>query len=238
MKEYFLIGPEDRIHAVPVDKGLSLGRSPINQIVLNERMISRVHARVTMTPRGALLKDCDSANGSHLNGVPVKEALLQHGDSLRLGTAVFCVLVGTRRDAEAWVARRHCDTPSDHTITDLNVNQIQETDLIGDLASLPTIDLLQGLIEQKRHGCLSLTDCGQLLGRVYLANGLIVYAETVGGLKGREAFFDLAATQRGKFSFRPGVPPPMLSIMESPAGLLMEACRLLDERRAGAGSRP
>jgi len=234
MKEYFLIDGEDRIFPVAFDKGLSIGRAPINQIVVNDRLISRVHALITMGPRGPLLSDRGSANGTHLNGVPVKEAILHQGDSLRVGIAIFYVLAGTRGDAETWVARRRCDTHSDQTITDLNVNQIQETDLIGDLLAVPIIDLLQSLVEQRRNGCLTLTECGQLLGRLYVTNGMIVFAETASSLEGREAFFELAGSIRGKFTFRPGVPPPALAIMDSPAGLLMEACRLLDEKRAAS----
>ncbi len=237
MKEYFLIDADDRIFPVPAQKGLSIGRAPINQIVLNDRMVSRVHTLISMTPRGALLTDRNSANGTHVNGAPTREILLQHGDAVRVGTYVFYVLAGTRGDAETWIARRRCETHSDQTITDLNVNQIQETDLIGDLSAVPIIDLLQGLVDQKRHGCLTLTDCGQPRGRVYFTNGMIVYAETTAGRRGPDAFFELTGLERGKFTFRPGLPPPALAIMESPAGLLMEACRRLDERRAGSAAR-
>ncbi len=66
---------------------LTIGRDPTNDLVLPDVMVSRRHAVVE--PRAGLfyLRDCDSANGSVVNGERVSERDLRDGDVVAIGTA-------------------------------------------------------------------------------------------------------------------------------------------------------
>lgn len=64
-----------------------IGRSPECQITIEDPLVSRRHARITIDERGATVTDLGSRNGVRINGTPIKgEAPLKHNDRLRLGT--------------------------------------------------------------------------------------------------------------------------------------------------------
>src|SRR5947209_9105399 len=62
-----------------------VGRQADNDIVLDDRRVSRHHAE--MIDRGGrwMLRDRDSTNGTSVNGKVVKEAVLQPGDRISFG---------------------------------------------------------------------------------------------------------------------------------------------------------
>jgi len=231
MKAYFLIGPGDRIHDLPPDKPLSIGRAAINQIVLDDRLVSRIHVRIVPSDNGPLLTDRDSANGTLVNGRPVTETALAHGDAVQVGQNVFIVLAGTRAEAEAWVQRRN-GSKTDQTITGLNLSQVGPSDMVGDLGAFQLVPLLQTFVDQRRQGCLELKQSGQPIGRIFFNNGTIVHADTPRGATGKEAFFGLMHATRGEFIFRVNGKAPAFSIMDNPTALILEGCRLKDEASA------
>jgi hypothetical protein len=232
MNEFFLISSDDHVYDLPADRGVMIGRAAMNQIVLDDRMVSRVHVSIAPSPLGPVLTDRKSGNGTQVNGLPVTETLLKHGDTVRIGKFLFYVFSGAREEAQQWMSRRRSDTKTDQTITDLNVNHIRPTDMFGDLSAFDIMTLLQTLVDQRRSGMLELTDSGRAVGRVFFTNGMMVYADMPSGVKGREALFELMTTQKGQFRLQSDVRPPTLSIMENPTALLMEGARLFDEKRA------
>jgi len=235
LKTNFLIGSDDQIHELPADRNVMIGRGSINWMVLNDRLVSRVHASITPSPKGPLFTDRGSANGSQVNGLPVQETMLKHGDTIRIGKFLFHVFCGTREEAEQWLTRRTTGTKTEQTITELNVSQLRPTDMLGDLSAFNIIVLLQTLVDQKRNGTLTLTLAGQPLGKICFATGAIVYAETAAGVKGKEAFYELAVTPKGQFTFRVDERAPALLIMDNPTGLILEACRRFDDQQANVG---
>lgn len=74
---------------IPIPKDeLSLGRGANMQVRLQERSVSRVHARLIRTRRGVYLQDENSSVGSMLNGErlqPGVPVLLKSGDIIQLG---------------------------------------------------------------------------------------------------------------------------------------------------------
>lgn len=62
-----------------------VGRLPDNDIVLNDKRVSRHHAEVLQKGGRWLLRDTGSTNGTAVNGKIVKEALLMPGDRISLG---------------------------------------------------------------------------------------------------------------------------------------------------------
>ena len=62
-----------------------IGRQEENDIVLDERQVSRRHARIVRDQRGYRLSDLHSKNGTFLNGEPVSsERRLHDGDEIQI----------------------------------------------------------------------------------------------------------------------------------------------------------
>ncbi|MCB0349431.1 MAG: sigma 54-interacting transcriptional regulator [Bdellovibrionales bacterium] len=66
-----------------------IGRDPENQVVVADPIVSRKHLKIEATPRGFILKDLDSANGTFVNNNKIKEIYLKEGDKIRLGSREF-----------------------------------------------------------------------------------------------------------------------------------------------------
>ncbi len=66
---------------------LSIGRDPSNDVVLPDAMVSRRHAVIECRGSQYFLRDCNSSNGSLVNGDRVTECGLRDGDLLAIGTA-------------------------------------------------------------------------------------------------------------------------------------------------------
>jgi Nif-specific regulatory protein len=76
-----------------VDDCMSLGRDDANQVCLIDRSVSRRHCTIQNAEGGFEITDLDSHNGTFVNGVPVSRKLLQHGDTIRVGTSELVFLV-------------------------------------------------------------------------------------------------------------------------------------------------
>ena len=76
-----------------------LGQSPVCTIRLGDHEISRRHAAVSVIGDHLQILDLGSTNGTSVNGVLVKEATLQGGEAIRIGTTVLSV----RRDTPRFV---------------------------------------------------------------------------------------------------------------------------------------
>ena len=66
-----------------------IGRSRRCDIVLTDPNVSRQHAEIRRQDDGFMLVDLGSTNGIRLNRRDVKQAVLQHGDRIELGTTEF-----------------------------------------------------------------------------------------------------------------------------------------------------
>ena len=65
----------------------SIGRDPTNDVVIPDALVSRRHARIVFDGHEYLFHDCESSNGSLLNGDRVSERKLSDGDVLWLGAS-------------------------------------------------------------------------------------------------------------------------------------------------------
>ena len=62
-----------------------IGRTTDNDFAIPHSTISSNHCEFIVTNDGVYLRDCESTNGTFINGEPVTEAWLQAGQELRLG---------------------------------------------------------------------------------------------------------------------------------------------------------
>jgi len=68
---------------------MSIGRNCDNDIVIDNLSVSRKHAVITSGKEGFCITDCDSKNGTFLNGKPIKKAAVKSGDTILLGKYVL-----------------------------------------------------------------------------------------------------------------------------------------------------
>jgi hypothetical protein len=74
------------VQALELQMGVNhVGRNPDCEQHLSHHTISALHCELSLTHDGVYLRDCNSTNGTFLDGEPVKEAWLRPGQELRLG---------------------------------------------------------------------------------------------------------------------------------------------------------
>ncbi len=62
-----------------------VGRASINEIVLNDRLVSSTHFAIVAEEQGFVLRDAGSTNGTWLSGCQVREVILAPGVTFRVG---------------------------------------------------------------------------------------------------------------------------------------------------------
>ena len=101
---------------------MSIGRDLSNSLSVNDPSVSRRHCliRKTGVPQEFTLLDLYSHNGTFINGVPVRERLLGHGDQVAVGDTLFLFL--THEDTPTVVA----DFQDDAVITKTTIRLERE----------------------------------------------------------------------------------------------------------------
>jgi pSer/pThr/pTyr-binding forkhead associated (FHA) protein len=79
-----IAGLEDQ--ALELRPGVNrVGRSPDCDFSIDHPTISTTHCELILSADGVILRDCNSTNGSFVNGDPIKEARLLAGQTVTLG---------------------------------------------------------------------------------------------------------------------------------------------------------
>src|SRR5436309_9742558 len=74
------------------DGDLPVGRAPLNDLCIQDPLVSRQHCLLRWESGDVHIRDLDSLNGTFINGIPVHERRLQEGDEIRIGCSVFLFL--------------------------------------------------------------------------------------------------------------------------------------------------
>lgn len=81
---------------------ISIGRRDDNDVVVDDRSVSRHHAQIRRTGELHVVQDLDSRNGTSINGQRIAApAALRDGDELQLGSAVRLLFVDSAPQARA-----------------------------------------------------------------------------------------------------------------------------------------
>ena len=95
---------------ISLSKGeFTLGRTPDNDVVLPDALVSGHHARLTLTPQGWQVVDLNSSNGTWLNGgrLPAQTPTpFQPGDTLQLGKCRLSLSTPAEAPAPPQVAQQ------------------------------------------------------------------------------------------------------------------------------------
>jgi hypothetical protein len=193
-----------------------IGRGPDCQVPVFHESVSRRHAQITREGASHSLVDLGSANGTFLNGKPVKgPSVLAHDDVIAAGKVVFRFLVveGSRDELLARFDPRAEET--ERVVSSMASNAALAAAFArGELAALA-----RQLEREGASGVLRV-ESGGLYGMLRFRVGTIVEA-MLGAVSGEKAARDLLGLEQGEYAFyqlSPGaVPPAGGSLALSPA---------------------
>ena len=79
----------------------TVGRNEANSLAIDDRMVSRQHCVIRREKGLYAIHDLDSHNGTLVNGVPVNQQTLRHGDRIQVGGNLFLFLLYEGADLSA-----------------------------------------------------------------------------------------------------------------------------------------
>lgn len=215
-------------------RAVVIGRSADLDMVLVEDMVSRKHAKVGFVGEQILIADLGSTNGTFVNGEKIRQAWLNEGDRVLIGTSILKVVsTAGRAQMTAAVAKEQLEARGRQSP--------RSSTMSGTLEEVPIPDLLQLFSTSKRTGVLHVRT-EHTYGKIYLRDGDLYYASIdddheLGPMK---ALCRMVGWESGSFEFGPPEPDPelMIELQQSTESLLMEAMRQLDELRRIAADLP
>ncbi|MDP3152498.1 MAG: FHA domain-containing protein [Archangium sp.] len=218
------------------DKQLIIGRSSELDIVLVEDMVSRKHAKITLSGGKITIEDLGSTNGTFVNGEKVKTSRLKEGDRILVGTSILKLVKAGANAVEL------SDAQVKQNLEQVAVVQSQrqtKTAMTGKIEEVPLPDLLQLFHTSKKNGVLVVNN--QQEAKIYLRQGKVYYAVINDNhdLGPQKSFNRIITWEIGEFELRPPDNQEfMTELDESTEHLLMDALRQLDELRRIQGSLP
>jgi pSer/pThr/pTyr-binding forkhead associated (FHA) protein len=84
---------------------VTIGRVPLNQIVLDHSTVSAQHAMLLRVGDSYWLKDLNSTNGTQINNLLVTDAMLKDGDKIRFGSVIAVFEGRCRKGWSTWRIR-------------------------------------------------------------------------------------------------------------------------------------
>jgi len=121
----------------------TIGRSSSNDLVLGTAQISRAQAEILVKEGEYYLQDLHSKHGTFVNGARIEQAMLRHGDRVRLGGIQGQVLTFHRGD----LLQSLLSSSGSGTDSGLSVNSFREMGmLLSTFRALSSIPLLKDLL--------------------------------------------------------------------------------------------
>jgi predicted component of type VI protein secretion system len=148
------------VKEVPIgNRPVSIGRSPDNDIPVDNLAVSTYHARVYYEGGRLVVEDLDSLNGTFVNDLRIERATLHDGDSIWVGK--HSIKVDTSADAAIpWDTGRKAAAPkiNETMVLDTKVRRdmLQQAAAMGERSQfspgrmkMPTLVVLSGRVNQK-----------------------------------------------------------------------------------------
>jgi len=87
MPKLILIFKDKTLSSHPLENGatITIGRHASNDIVIDNLVVSGLHAHVDIHGEKITLTDLDSKNGTYYNGERISKAILHHDDIITIG---------------------------------------------------------------------------------------------------------------------------------------------------------
>src|SRR5215471_1052429 len=111
MAKLSLMFEERLMKEVPIgDRPVTIGRSPDNDLPVDNLAVSNYHARVYFEGGRLVVEDLDSLNGTFVNDLRIERATLHDGDSIHIGK--HRIKVDATGDAPVpWDSHRRASAP-------------------------------------------------------------------------------------------------------------------------------
>lgn len=88
-----LAGPLQGTALFIEDKEISIGRDSSNDLWASDVTLSRRHCAIVPRGDSFIIRDLGSHNGTRVNGIPIEEQALQHGDQISAGGSLLIFLL-------------------------------------------------------------------------------------------------------------------------------------------------
>jgi len=150
------------VKEVPIgNRPVSIGRSPDNDIPIDNLAISNYHARVYYEGSRLVVEDLDSLNGTFVNDLRIERATLHDGDSIWIGK--HHIKVDATADAAIpWDTGRKAAAPKINETMVLDTkarrDMLQQAAAMGERSQfspgrlkMPTLVVLSGKVNQKEY---------------------------------------------------------------------------------------
>jgi Nif-specific regulatory protein len=89
----FIGGPLKGAVFALTEEEVSIGRESSNRLVISDLSVSRRHCVIRKEADQVKVSDLASRHGTFVNGLPMKERVLEHGDQIRMGDSLFLFLL-------------------------------------------------------------------------------------------------------------------------------------------------
>src|SRR6516162_9803683 len=162
MAKLSLMFEDKLVREVPIgSRPVRIGRSPDNDLVVDNLAVSNDHARVYFDSGRLVVEDRGSLNGTFVNDLRVERATLHDGDSIWVGKHHIKV-DATADNAIPWDTGRKAAAPKiNETMvldTKMRREMLQQAAAMGERSQfspgrmkMPTLIVLNGRVDQKEY---------------------------------------------------------------------------------------
>ena len=126
-------GPDQGKELVIDRERVTIGRSVICDLVLEDKSVSGTHCEVIATERGFLLKDLDSTNGTRVGELQIREVWIKAGTAVSLGQ--------TRLEFESETGEVEIELSSQDRFFDLRGKSVRMREIFAVLEKVAAADL-------------------------------------------------------------------------------------------------
>jgi pSer/pThr/pTyr-binding forkhead associated (FHA) protein len=188
------------------NREITIGRGSEYDMVLEEDMVSRQHARVSTYNGDIIIVDLDSTNGTLVNGTAISEQQLNIGDEVTIGTVTLKVVESKTIGGTGSLPRTNEELTRGHP----ERRTIHRTGLEGRFPGdgIDISALLRRLLASGKPASLALKDTLGVRVKIYMSDGELCWAKmrTAAGEEGadapRKALFRGLAMKEGTYRVR------------------------------------
>jgi pSer/pThr/pTyr-binding forkhead associated (FHA) protein len=154
------------------NREFTIGRGSEHDMVLDEDMVSRAHARISTFDGKVVIEDLGSTNGTLVNGTGAKQHILSPGDQILIGNSLLeFVFDGAAKQPVP--VPNHSFTPLPRETIVANIRFMSGK--VGD-GPLTFFDLLSDMANAKVTGVFEVTHGTEGKGSIYFQDGQITGA--------------------------------------------------------------
>jgi Domain of unknown function (DUF4388)/Inner membrane component of T3SS, cytoplasmic domain len=223
----FVAGKDQgREFPLPPDLYIVIGRVNDADLLLLDEKISRKHAKISTHGGRVTIEDLASRNGTFVNGVKIRSVELKEGDQIVVGSSTMML-------ASVGEVRPRPPQPSIAPGAAARTGPLAGASplISGSIHEMPLPDLLQLFSGSRKGGVLTVRS-NQGIGRVYLRDGQVYFAEIDGNppVGPYKAFYRMFRWTEGAFDLQTiGEHQVAEEITETTTSLMLEGMRQLDE---------